>query len=92
MKRFIPVLTLCFLLSGCRYDQSRHTLNNFAFEYGDKADTISYPLMIDGGSKVVYQFGHMTADKGLKLYLDTIPTPKGGVLVDESVRQILLNH
>ena len=91
MKRFILVLTFCFLLSGCRYDQSRHTLNNFAFDYSD-TDTISYPLMIDGGSKVVYQFGHMTADKGLKLYLDTIPIPKGGVLVDESVRRRLLNH
>jgi hypothetical protein len=92
MKRLIVVLAFCSLLSGCRYDQSQHTLSKFAFEYGDKEDTTSYPLMIEGGSKVVYQFGHMTPDKGLKLYFDTIATPTGGVLVDEAVRRQLSNR
>lgn len=56
-----------------------------AYEPGD---TTSYPLMIDGGTRIVYQFGHMTPDKGLKLYLDTIANPKG-FMMDETLRRRL---
>lgn len=44
------------------------------------------PMLIDGGKKIVYQYGHMTPDKGLKLYYDTIPAtakiPSGDFLKD----------
>ena len=50
-------------------------------------DTTSFPLFIDGGARIVYQRGHMTPDRGLKLYFDTIPNPKGGFRLEESVRR-----
>lgn len=90
MKRLIPLLILCFVISGCRNEQSRHVMNTLAFDIGEETDTTSYPLFIDGGTKVVYQFGHLTADKGLKLYFDTIPHPAGGLQLDESMRRRLV--
>lgn len=85
MKTLIVLLIICFI-SACRDDRNRGALNTLA---DDGADTVSYPLFIDGGRKVVYQFGHLTADKGLKLYFDTIPYPAEGFKVDESVRKKL---
>jgi hypothetical protein len=80
---------LCLLVTGCRNEDSRQALSK-AGEYAiEQTDTNSYPMLIDGGSRIVYQFGHMTPDKGLKLYLDTIANPKGGLLQDETLRRRL---
>jgi hypothetical protein len=90
MKRLIPFLIICFFISGCRNDQYKYAMNRVAEDTGDKTDTTSYPLLIDGGTKIVYQFGHLTADKGLKLYLDTIDNPAKGLLyLNDSVRRHL---
>lgn len=90
--KFIALSTLCLLFSGCRNEDSRQVLSN-AGEYAfEQTDTNSYPMLIDNGSRVVYQFGHMTPDKGLKLYPDTIATPKGGLLQDEILRRRLSPH
>jgi len=51
-----------------------------------KIDSTEYPLLIDGGNKVVYQFGKMTADKGLKLYLDTITFAEAELHLRDSLR------
>ena len=88
MKRLILFLILGFAVAGCWNDQSRNVLNSFADE-GDHADTPSFPLVIDGSTKIVYQRGHMTRDKGLKLYYDTIPYPSGGLHLPDSVLQKL---
>lgn len=85
MKRLIPLLILCFVIPGCRNDQRHHAMD-LADDAGRMTDTTSYPLIIDGGTKIIYQFGHLTADKGLKLYFDTIPHPTGGLKLDEFVR------
>ena len=89
MKSLVPFLILCLVVPGCRNDQSRHVMNNLAGNTVEMADTTSFPLTIDGGKKIVYQFGHMTPDKGLKLYFDTIPNPAGGMRLDDSVRRKL---
>jgi hypothetical protein len=86
MKRLILLLVLGLVIPGCRNDQSEQVMDRFSGEVRQAADTTSYPLIVDGGTKIIYQFGHMTADKGLKLYLDTIPHPTQGLKLDESVR------
>lgn len=79
----------CLLVTRCRHEDSRQVLGK-AEEYPfERTDTNSYPMLIDNGSRVVYQFGYMTPDKGLKLYPDTIATPKGGLLQDETLRRRL---
>ena len=89
MRSLVPLLILCLAVPGCRNDQSRHVMNNLAHNTGETGDTTSFPLIIDGGMKVVYRFGHLTPDKGLKLYFDTIPNPAGGMLLDDSMRRKL---
>lgn len=87
MMKSILCLVVCFFLSGCRdNNQPRHTPNSL--QEISEAER-SYPLLVDSGTKIVYQFGHMTPDKGLKLYYDTIPNPVGGLTMDESVRRKL---
>lgn len=88
MKSLIPFL-MCGFIFGCAEDQKRSRLDVRTYEAHDQDSTV-YPLFIDGGTRVVYQFGHLTADKGLKLYFDTIPYPPGGLKMDESVRTRLL--
>jgi hypothetical protein len=85
MKTLILFLMFGFIF-GCSEDQERSRFDAFTYDVYDK-DSIDYPLFIDGGTKVVYQFGHLTADRGLKLYFDTIPYPAAGMKVDESVRR-----
>jgi hypothetical protein len=67
VKKIAPLLICCSLLPGCR--------NQVKLDDISEADSTRYPLLIDGGKKMVYQFGRMTADKGLKLYLDTVAYP-----------------
>jgi hypothetical protein len=89
MKRLIPMFIFCFTLSGCRQDPNRHAMNWLGDDWTDANDTMSYPLTIEDGSKVVYQFGHMTPDKGLKLYLDTIPSAAMPVALDKGTTEQL---
>lgn len=87
MKRIIPFLILFFfLMPGCRNDQSRQASMGLA---DDQIDTTFYPLFIDGGAKLVFQVGHLTPDKGLKLYYDTIYYPTKGLMLDDSLRHRL---
>jgi hypothetical protein len=82
MKKLISLSICCsLLLAACT---SRDTAGRVASgEFCPEADTVEYPLLIDNGTKLVYQFGRMTADKGLKLYYDTIPyTAKSARPVD----------
>jgi hypothetical protein len=88
MKTLIVLLLLCLVQTGCRNEHNQRVMNSVANCY-ETADTYSYPLFIDGGTKIVYQVGHMTADKGLKLYLDTLPSPPTGLRLEESVRRKL---
>jgi hypothetical protein len=83
----ISFLVLCLFVPGCRNDQGKHA--PAAYHAYDETDTTTYPKIIDGGTKIVYQFGHMTADKGLKLYYDTIPHPPAGFRLDDSIRRQL---
>lgn len=86
MKSLISLLIFCSVVAGCRNNQSKHApIAYHAYE----ADTTTYPKIIDGGTKIVYQFGHMTADKGLKLYYDTIAHPPTGFRLDDSIRRRL---
>ena len=87
MKRLIPFLILCSVVAGCRNDQGKHA--PVAYHAYDESDTNTYPKIIDGGTKIVYKFGHMTADKGLKLYYDTIAHPPTGFRLDDSIRRRL---
>ena len=87
MNKLIAWMLVCFVLWGCgNNDNSRRALNSIREE--GEADT-ALPLLIDGGTKIVYQFGHMTPDKGLKLYYDTIPNPQGELAIDDSLRKKL---
>ena len=89
MKRLIPIFILCFIFSGCRQDTNHHAMRWLGDDGIDANDTTSYPLLIEGGSKIIYQFGHMTPDKGLKLYLDTIPSAAPPVQWDQGIRKRL---
>lgn len=84
MKRLISLLIFCFLLPACRNEQSRYVLSTMD-DVTREPDTTSYPLFIEGGTKVVYQSGYMTPDKGLKLHIDTMRVPAGGLKLDDSL-------
>ena len=86
MKSFILLLIVCLLHSRCRNEHNQRVV--VAHDGYDKPDTTCYPQLIEGGKRIVYQFGHLTPDKGLKLYLDTIAYGPGSHL-DDSVRQRL---
>ena len=87
MKKLIIVLAIGGLITGCRQGENRAAMQTLPDR--DENDSIQYPLLIDDGKRVVYQFGKMTADKGLKIYSDTMPYPAGGWKMDESLRQKL---
>ena len=89
IMRLICVSVLCLLVTGCWNEDSRQALTKAGGDAYEQPDTTFYPQVIDGGTRIVYQFGHMTPDKGLKLYLDTIANPKGGILQDETLRRRL---
>lgn len=75
MKKPVFLLACMLILAGCT---NRDALDRIAEnDFNRGADTVKYPVLIEGGTKIVYQFGRMTADKGLKLYYDTIPNTAG---------------
>lgn len=71
MKKLLKLLVISCLVFGCRKGEDSLSYKEYA-ESGSVKDTTTYPLFIDGRTKVVYKFGRMTADKGLKHYLDTV--------------------
>lgn len=74
MKKLISWLLACMLIfAGCT---RREAIERIANDDSRQRDTVGSPMLIDGGKKIVYQYGRMTADKGLKLYYDTIPDGK----------------
>ena len=85
MKKLISLLLVCMLIvAGCT---SRDAMDRIANDDSRQdGDTVGSPMLIDGGTKVVYQFGHMTADKGLKLYYDTIPANAKKVPSDDFLK------
>lgn len=89
IRKLLCGSVVCLLVTGCWSEDSRQALSKAGGHEYEQTDTVFYPLVIDGGSRIVYQFGHMTPDKGLKLYLDTIANPKGGLLQDETLRSRL---
>lgn len=88
MKSSCLIVILILVLAGCRNEHNQRVMH-WVNDGHENIDTISYPLLIDGGRKIVYQVGHMTPDKGLKLYFDTIPNSPAGQQLDDSVRRRL---
>lgn len=86
MKQLLPLLFI-FLIPGCRNERSHEVISRLA-EHSTETDTASYPLFIDGRRRMVYQFGHISADKGLKLAIDTTSTPEETLLVVDALRQL----
>jgi hypothetical protein len=72
MKKLTSLLLACLLIFAlCT---NREVLDRIVEDDSPQEPaTAGSPMLIDGGKKIVYQFGHMTPDKGLKLYYDTIP-------------------
>lgn len=72
MKKLTSILLACLLIFAlCT---NREVLDRIANDDSRPEPVMAgSPTLIDGGTKIVYQFGHMTPDKGLKLYYDTIP-------------------
>ncbi|MBT1699040.1 hypothetical protein KK083_19250 [Fulvivirgaceae bacterium PWU4] len=71
MKKLISLLACMLIFALCT---NREVLDRIAGDDSHREPLMAgSPIMIDGGTKIVYQFGHMTPDKGLKLYYDTIP-------------------
>jgi hypothetical protein len=82
MKSIITFLFICFLFSACDNDQRREVMASIPEEETEE----NYPLLIEGGTKLVYQLGQMTADKGLKLYYDTMPYPAEWLHLPDSIK------
>lgn len=78
---------MLFFISGCWNEGSHEVISRLA-DHSVEPDTTSYPLFIEGRKRMVYQFGHMTADKGLKLSIDTISSPEQTLIVADAMRQI----
>ena len=88
MKSSFLIVILTLAQAGCRNEHNQRVMHWVSDGY-ENIDTTSYPLLIDGGRKIVYLVGHMTPDKGLKLYFDTIPNEPAGLQLDDSVRRRL---
>jgi hypothetical protein len=78
MRRALLFLTWFSLIAACR----NNTNSDGAGDVEEKTlaagtDSLQFPILIEGGTKVVYQVGRMTPDKGLKFYLDTADYREG---------------
>jgi hypothetical protein len=65
------------LLSACRDNRPPEIM------YASELDTIEYPVLIDGGKRIVYKVGQMTP-RGLKYYLDTTDVNNSKILLPDS--------
>ena len=71
MKKLISLLACLLIFALCT---NREVIDRIVEDDSRQESTATgSPMLIEGGKKIVYQFGHMTPDKGLKLYYDTIP-------------------
>ncbi len=77
--------------ASCAYNRSERVLNALEFRELEH-DTLTYPVIINDSAAIVYQVGHMTADKGLKLYCDTMRYSSRNFRLSDSVRGRLLAH
>jgi hypothetical protein len=85
MKRVIPLLICLSIGASCRnsaYDDSPLGVE-------EAIDSLQFPILIDEGTKIVYQVGRMTPDKGLKLYLDTVAYTKEDWELLDSLKRAL---
>ncbi|HEY0652941.1 MAG TPA: hypothetical protein VGD65_07425 [Chryseosolibacter sp.] len=68
MHKLFPII--CFGLFACAPERARETtLGNTA----DSVSSIEFPILIDSGKKVVYQYSKMTP-RGPQYFLDTVPS------------------
>jgi hypothetical protein len=77
-------LTCLLLLFGCAKDPG--TAERVEVARVGSIDSIQFPILIEGGTKIVYQIGHMTPDKGLKLFLDTVEYSPGNNVLSDSLK------
>jgi hypothetical protein len=78
MKRTVTFVICLSIAAACRNNTRNDGADNM--EEGTLAadvDSLQFPILIEGGKKIVYQVGRMTPDKGLKLYLDTVAYTEG---------------
>lgn len=89
MKISVTALFICLLLTGCLKDHTRYKISDSQKLAGDSAASGQFPLFIDGGTKVVYQFSKMTP-RGLKFFLDTLDYSADSFLLPDSVKPTYL--
>jgi hypothetical protein len=77
MKATVISLILLLSVIACRDDRPRE------ISYAEEEE--EFPIVIEGGTKVVYQVGKMTP-RGLKFYLDTVDTRGRIIQLPDSVR------
>lgn|GEM_PF-4441216 len=90
MKKQASWLICCLLLAECANPKKDRV--------AQAMDSLNCPLLKYGKERVAYQFGKMTADKGLKLFLDTATFTIGesylldslGLYLDNSAAHALL--
>jgi hypothetical protein len=92
-SQFKSIRLIVLIIAGtamfrCGGNPSERVLNNMGYQSID-ADTTTYPMLINDSAAIIYQFGHMTADKGLKLYYDTMAYSPEGFRIDDSIRKKL---
>ena len=61
---------MVFMVFSCAEDHKEKL--TLALETGCVVDTTQYPRQSADGKHIVYLRGSMTADKGLKVYVDTV--------------------
>jgi hypothetical protein len=77
----------CWLMAGCTkpHADTHNADNDMAGAYADSIASLQFPMLIEGGTKVVYKFGKMTP-RGLKFFLDTTDY-HGGTPLPDSIKK-----
>jgi len=89
MIKAVLAVVISISAASCVNNGSERVLN--ALEFSEfEHDTLTYPLIINDSAAIVYQVGHMTADKGLKLYRDTMRYSPRNFRLSDSVKGRLL--
>jgi hypothetical protein len=83
MKAVLLVVLLIFsLLIACK--ENRPPEISYAMG-ADSLLSLDFPVLIEGGNKVVYKIGKMTP-RGMRFYLDTIENKESRMILRDSVR------
>jgi hypothetical protein len=85
MRRYLVLFVLSLAMFCCTDDAHKNLMSE---EPVCESDTTTYPQKTADGSQV-YILGKMTADKGLKLYPDTVPTLATNSQHEELLRKML---